>query len=194
MAMAVHERTPRVELPSVGVDEMLNFDWQAFSGVGSHIPHDARAEAQISAVLDEPDLQTQRQLTDLTANIAELKDSIKELRKERRPPSSGEHLMLVSDALVALTKSRTPAMVDPRPVAGESLTDKKRARMERNRASAQESRERKRRYTEELEGKMKILREENAQHVAVAEELRKQIEALQGEVTDLRKAKAEAPP
>merc|ERR1711935_613458 len=154
----IPDRTARAELPSVGVEDMLGFDWQTFSETSAHIPPTQRAAAQINDAINgvgAPD--TSSQLNDLSQNIAELKDSIKELRQERRHASSGEHLMLVSDALVALTKSQSP-LVDSKPQS--SISEKKKARMERNRASAQESRERKRRHTDDLELQIQVLTED----------------------------------
>merc|ERR1711907_371750 len=196
------ERTQRVEVPTLGPDEMLNFDWSAFShdGANSYVPPAERADAQIALATQQAAQQaaakphaqadvdvSRKQLSDLTDNIVELKNSIKELRQERAKPSSGEHLMLVSDALVALTKTAQP-VVPAKPV----MSAKKVARMARNRVSAQESRERKRRYTQDLETRVKELEAENVKYKTSAEELQKRVEELRGEVQELKKAKLES--
>jgi len=194
------ERTQRVEVPTLGPDEMLNFDWSAFShdGANSYVPPAERADAQIALATQQANAKPQadvdvsrKQLSDLTDNIVELKNSIKELRQERAKPSSGEHLMLVSDALVALTKTAQPVaqpIMPPKPV----MSAKKVARMARNRVSAQESRERKRRYTQDLETRVKELEAENVKYKTSAEELHKRVEELTGEVQELKKAKLES--
>eukprot|EP00658_Telonema_sp_P-2_P084691 TRINITY_DN9470_c0_g1_i3.p1 TRINITY_DN9470_c0_g1~~TRINITY_DN9470_c0_g1_i3.p1 ORF type:complete len:219 (-),score=55.45 TRINITY_DN9470_c0_g1_i3:185-841(-) len=178
------ERPPRTELPAVGVEDMLGFDWQTFSENAAHIPPAQRAHAQIAQALEGTPAPpaTQRQLTDLTQNIADLKDSIQELKHERRS-SSGEHLML--DALVAFTKSTSAQQSAP----SLTVSDKKRARMERNRASAQESRERKRRYTEGLQEMVAKLVEENAVFRKEGLELKQQVETLRAEIARLKGSK-----
>merc|ERR1712166_63852 len=176
----------------IGVEEMLNLDWQGEPDpraqqhrpqplahyyvapqhmvpqvfTPQHMPPPAVVEPQLSVI------------DNLTQNIAEIRDSIRDLKQgstagQTIAPAQ-DPLMLVSDALLALTKGqkRVAPSTENEDAEEENVSDKKKQRMQRNRQSAHDSRERKRLYTESLEDRLLRLSQENAAHIATVQELR----------------------
>lgn len=71
------------------------------------------------------------------------------------------------------------------------MSDKKIARMARNRVSAQESRERKRQYTQDLEGRVKSLEQERDKYRTAANGLQQRVEELTEEIRQLKRPRTE---
>lgn len=231
-------RTKRVEMPAIGVEEILAFDWKAFMDGGSnstgYVAPEDRADVYMARKIDdaarraqpadempplplpsyhslaeEPkqplvlaDPKQNSMIDVLTQNIAEIRDSIKELKESQSaPPVQPDHAKVVSDALLALTKTasrKRPASALVESIiegnnddgAKDSAGDKKKIRMQRNRQSAHESRERKRLYTEQLEGKIQELTTRNTQLETNCSVLTSTVQKLEAELALLRPAQA----
>merc|ERR1712166_1696076 len=226
-------RTKRVEMPAIGVEEILAFDWKAFMDGGSnsteYVAPEDRADVYVARKIDDaarraqpvdemplmplPSYEEPKQvvLADpkqnsmidvLTQNIAEIRDSIKELKESQSaPPVQPDHAKVVSDALLALTKTasrKRPAsallesIVDANTDDGAKDTagDKKKIRMQRNRQSAHESRERKRLYTEQLEGRVQELTTKNTELETTCQLLTTKVSKMESELSILRHPQA----
>jgi len=221
---SVPPRTKRVEMPAIGVEDILAFDWKSFMDGGNNsagyvAPADradvymARKEEDARRAMAEvPDLpqDTSLALTEakpqnsmidvLTQNIAEIRDSIKELKDNQvAPPVQPDHAKVVSDALLALTKtasrkrpasalvqSLTEGCGEDAPCNDSKVGDKKKIRMQRNRQSAHESRERKRLYTEQLEGKVQELTTKNTELETRCQILTAKVSQMETELSVLR--------
>eukprot|EP00656_Telonema_subtile_P018343 TRINITY_DN198_c0_g1_i2.p1 TRINITY_DN198_c0_g1~~TRINITY_DN198_c0_g1_i2.p1 ORF type:complete len:192 (-),score=43.09 TRINITY_DN198_c0_g1_i2:151-726(-) len=160
-------RTRRVQMPAIGVDEMLNLEWRG--------PDNERTKAQ--------HVPPQQTMDKLALNIEQIRDSIRDLEQERSSTNTAsDPLLLVSDALLSLTKGQKRARESEE---NKPVNDKKKERMQRNRQSAHESRERKRVYTEQLEGEVKKLSEKNSEFKITIEEMKKTLRALEVEKHEL---------
>jgi len=218
-------RTKRVEMPAIGVEDILAFDWKAFMDGGNNsagyvAPADradvymARKEEDARRAMAEvPDsskdtslalqaeAKPQNSMIDvLTQNIAEIRDSIKELKDNQIAPQvQPDHAKVVSDALLALTKtasrkrpasalmqSLTEGCGEDAPCQDSRTGDKKKIRMQRNRQSAHESRERKRLYTEQLEGKVQELTTKNTELETTCQLLTAKVSKMESELSILR--------
>merc|ERR1711998_97878 len=212
-------RTKRVEMPEIGVDEILAFDWKAFMDGGSQpVPPEDRVDTYLANKRTErqkrqeglpqeltleahrkaqpgpsqPDadkLEQQNKLDVLTQNIAEIKDSIQELRQGQAQPVPQDHAKVVSDALLALTKTGAKRPLLELATGGADVSEKKRIRMQRNRQSAHESRERKRMHTENLEKEVKDLTDQNEQLRNTCETLKLHVQRLEAQLDQLRESR-----
>lgn len=212
-------RTKRVEMPEIGVDEILAFDWKAFMEGGSTpVPPEDRVDAYIasttaaarqkreSMIQEMPlaaqgeaatveahrvNLDQQTKLDALTQNIAEIKDSIQELRQgQAQPVPQDQAAKVVSDALLALTKTSGKRPLLELASAGANESEKKRIRMQRNRQSAHESRERKRLHTQNLEKQVRELTDQNEQLRNTCKTLELKVEKLESQLSTLRDSRA----
>merc|ERR1712196_85390 len=182
----------RAEPPLLGVEDYLNFDWMDFSHAGQHdfVPPAERADAQVAlATKLAEDRVGREELRKLSDGIAELSDTIRELQKERREQSPRGRIALVAETLAALASQPVaqPVVMESQPVAVQpTMSDKKRARMARNRMSAQESRERKKRHTQNLENRVKELESETARYKANVEQLHLVVKTLSKQIEELK--------
>eukprot|EP00656_Telonema_subtile_P018342 TRINITY_DN198_c0_g1_i1.p1 TRINITY_DN198_c0_g1~~TRINITY_DN198_c0_g1_i1.p1 ORF type:complete len:206 (-),score=44.62 TRINITY_DN198_c0_g1_i1:151-768(-) len=174
-------RTRRVQMPAIGVDEMLNLEWRGPDNERTKgNPQAGHVYPQMVPAQHVPPQQT---MDKLALNIEQIRDSIRDLEQERSSTNTAsDPLLLVSDALLSLTKGQKRARESEE---NKPVNDKKKERMQRNRQSAHESRERKRVYTEQLEGEVKKLSEKNSEFKITIEEMKKTLRALEVEKHEL---------
>lgn len=208
------QRTRRVELPEIGVEDMLAFDWKTFMNGNAAVAPEDRADVFIASKMganknltmeapaqdrdsareeqgpsEDPLAKKDAVINVLTQNIAEIRESIQEL-KETTKSVPQDHAKVVSDALLALTKTGGGRKRSVSKLLLEepekNVTDKKKIRMQRNRQSAAESRERKRMHTEQLEGKVKELTQKNTSLEESVDTLKNRVRQLEAELGQIR--------
>eukprot|EP00658_Telonema_sp_P-2_P060491 TRINITY_DN493_c0_g2_i2.p1 TRINITY_DN493_c0_g2~~TRINITY_DN493_c0_g2_i2.p1 ORF type:complete len:276 (-),score=102.84 TRINITY_DN493_c0_g2_i2:248-1006(-) len=195
-------RTKRAEMPSIGVEDMLSFDWRNLVDDNNADPARVVPQAVMPTIPHPlfppscPDANPRADGSDrnviehLHQNIAEIRESIRELKHDEvnnRPAQ--DPLMMLSAALLSLTDKGQKRQRDVGAQGSDpdSSSSKKKLRMERNRQSAHKTCERKRMYTETLEKQLAVVKEENNQYRQTCEELKHIVVQLQAELVALKK-------